>query len=143
MIEIKIASNPRFLTVVRAMLSKLCELIKCSKEDQRKIVLAVDEACSNIIKHTCKCDPDRTIEVACSFEDGKLQIVMTDDGPAIDLATVHPRDLSDIRPGGLGLHFIKSIMDEVVYSYDEKKGNVLTLVKNLESSGATSDVDQK
>ncbi len=143
MVEIRIASNPCFLTVVRAMLSEVCELIRCSKEDQRKIVLAVDEACSNIMKHTCKCDPERTIEIACSFDEGKLQIVMKDDGPAIDLSTVHGRELSDIRPGGLGLHFIKSIMDEVVYSYDEQTGNVLKLIKNLEPTGSRAEPEQK
>jgi anti-sigma regulatory factor (Ser/Thr protein kinase) len=143
MVVIRIASNPRFLTVVRAMLSEVCELIKCSRENQRKIVLAVDEACSNIIKHTCMNDPGKTIEISCSFEDGKLLIELKDDGPPVDPATIQPRDLSDLRPGGLGTHFIRSVMDEVVYSFDKETGNVLKLAKNLEIPDPGPEIGQK
>ena len=52
MIEIRVTSDPKFLIIVRAMVGQVCELLDCSPEEQRKIVLAVDEACANIIKHT-------------------------------------------------------------------------------------------
>ncbi len=131
MIEIRISSDPRLLAVVRAMVSQVCELAGCSEEEQRKIVLAVDEACSNIIKHTYQGDCCRTIDIRCQGDEKRLEIVLRDCGPPIDVKRIQPRDLDEVRPGGLGTHFIRSIMDKVDYSYEEGRGNVMRMVKNL------------
>ena len=131
MIEIRITSHPRFLIIVRAVVGQLCRMASCSDEEQRKVVLAVDEACANIIKHTYQGDQNQTIEILCKCNAGKMEIELRDCGPPIDAGCLQPRDLEDVRPGGLGLHFIRSIMDEVCYSYQEGCGNVLRMVKNL------------
>ena len=50
----------------------------------------------------------------------------------IDIEKVKPRDLSDVRPGGLGTHFIREVMDEVVFLVSpEGCGNLLKLVKRI------------
>ena len=131
MIEIKIASDPRLLVVVRAMIGQLCEVLDCPPADQHDIVLAVDEACSNIIKHTYHGDCGGTIEILCKGDEDKLEIVLLDCGPPMDIARCAPRSLSEVRPGGLGTHFIRSIMDEVVYGHRETCGNVLRMVKHF------------
>ncbi len=131
MVDIRIASDPRLLVVVREMIARLCELAECSEEDQRGIVLAVDEACSNIMKHTYLGDQSKMIDISCTGDTQRMEIVLRDCGPAVDIKRVHPRDLEQVRPGGLGTHFIRSIMDEVEYSYEEGFGNVLRMVKHL------------
>lgn len=131
MIEIKIASDPRLLVIVRAMIGQLCELLDCSAAEQREVVLAVDEACSNIIKHTYHGDCSRTIDILCNGDKDKLEIILQDCGPPIDFARIAPRNLSEVRPGGLGTHFIRSIMDEVVYEHRESCGNALRMVKHF------------
>ena len=131
MIEIRITSDPRFLIIVRAMVGQLCELVNCSEDDQRKIVLAVDEACANIIKHTYHYDENQTIEIFCKGNEERLEIVLKDCGPPIDVELVQPRDLEKVQPGGLGTHFIRSIMDEVDYCHEEGCGNTLRMVKHL------------
>ncbi len=131
MIEIKIAADPRLLTVVRALISQLCVLVECPEEEQRKVVLAVDEACANIIKHTYHGDQNLTIDILCKGDKDRLEIVLRDCGPPIDVRCIQPRDLDEVRPGGLGTHFIRSIMDEVNYGYEEGCGNVLRMVKHL------------
>ena len=131
MIEIRIDSDPRLLVVVRDVVARFCELVECSGEEQRGIVLAVDEACANIIKHTYRGDPCRTIDISCAGDTGRVEVVLRDCGPPVDLEQVRPRNLDEVRPGGLGTHFIRSIMDEVEYSYEEGRGNVLHLVKHL------------
>ena len=62
MIEIRITSQPRFLIVVRALIRKLCELAGCPDQEQHKIVLAVDEACANIMQHTFQGDQGQIID---------------------------------------------------------------------------------
>jgi anti-sigma regulatory factor (Ser/Thr protein kinase) len=131
MIEVRVTSDPKFLIVVRAMVSQLCELLDCPTEEQRKIVLAVDEACANIIKHTYQGDCCKTIDIFCKSNEDTLEIVLRDCGPPLDMNRVVPRELDDVRPGGLGTHFIRSIMDEVTYTYKEGCGNMMRMVKHL------------
>ncbi len=131
MVEMKISSDPRLLAVVRAMVGELCRQLDCSAEEQRKIVLAVEEACSNIIKHTYHGDCSRTIEILCSGDRDRLEVILQDSGPPVDFAKVAPRALDEVRPGGLGTHFIRSIMDEVAYAHREGGGNVLRMAKRL------------
>jgi anti-sigma regulatory factor (Ser/Thr protein kinase) len=100
-------------------------------EEQRKVVLAVDEACANIIKHTFQGDPNQAITIFCEGDEQRLEFVLTDCGPRVDVKRVRPRDIGEIRPGGLGTHFIRSIMDEVDYRFEEGCGNVLRMVKYL------------
>ncbi len=130
MVEIKITSNPKFLTIVRAVVGLTCELAGFPPAEQRKIVLAVDEACTNIIRHTYHGDHGRSIEISCNNGNDLLEIVLRDCGPPLDLDRIRPRDLDEIRPGGLGTHFIRSVMDEVKYAHEEG-GNSLRMVKRL------------
>jgi len=133
-IEIRISSDPKLLTVVRATVSEVCELMDCPQEERRKVVLAVDEACTNIMKHTYHGDQSRTIYISCEGNRERLEFVLRDCGPRCDPESIRPRDIHDIRPGGLGTHFIRSIMDELDYGYEEGCGNVLRLVKHLNRS---------
>jgi anti-sigma regulatory factor (Ser/Thr protein kinase) len=131
MIEIRITSHPRFLIIVRAVVRKMCEMAGCEEGEHRRIVLAVDEACANIIQHTYQGDESQTISILCKGEDDKLEIILRDCGPPVNAKCIHPRDLDEIRPGGLGTHFIRSIMDEVDYCFEPGCGNVLRMVKYL------------
>ena len=51
MIEIKIPAEPQFLKIVRIGIGHICEIIGFSTEERNNITLAVDEACSNIVKY--------------------------------------------------------------------------------------------
>lgn len=105
------------------------------------MIIAVDEALANIIRHAYHGRRGRPIEM--SFRRARrpqqakpgLEMTLTDYGPAIDRAKLSGRPLDDVRPGGLGLHFIRQSMDIVKY---RRTGgtNQLRLVKY--SSGQTS-----
>ena len=45
-----------------------------------------------------------------------------------------PRSLEDVKPGGLGTHFMKEIMDEVSYCTDREEGTLLTMIKRLKGT---------
>jgi anti-sigma regulatory factor (Ser/Thr protein kinase) len=100
-----------------------------SKKEARKIILALDEACSNIIKHAYGGDPGGTISLAAAVLQGELRFDLRDTGKKVDRSQIAPRHLEDIRPGGLGTHFMNTVFDSVQYDTTGPEETVLTLVK--------------
>lgn len=93
------------------------------------IVLAVDEACKNVIVHAYA---NAGGEIVISIHRDRTGIVVRvrDFAPAIDPARVKPRDLSDVRPGQLGTHFIREIMDSTEFlPAPDGVGNLLQMTK--------------
>ncbi|MBI3125728.1 MAG: ATP-binding protein [Ignavibacteriales bacterium] len=108
----------------------------CFDEDSTgKIILAVDEACTNIIKHAYKFTPDGEINISIKFSDGKLSIFITDEGTHFDPTTVPEPDLREYykqkRVGGLGMFLMKRLMDEVKYGTIAGNKNQVVLIKYL------------
>lgn len=95
-----------------------------------QLVLGLNEACMNIIEHAYGTGGQGDIILDIVDEPGWIQFELTDFAPPIDIERIKPRDLSDIRPGGLGTHFIQEIMDEVSYRrHTDKPGNLLQMRK--------------
>ena len=142
LLKMELRSNPDMLCVVRNALSELTAKLGFSESECRAVVLAVDEALTNIIRHAYLGDPEQSIEA--SFQrihvegDGKsgdaLEIVLEDSG-VTPPEKMCGRALEDVRPGGLGLHFIRESMDTVEFSRNNGK-NQLRLVKILHSQGS-------
>jgi len=130
-VELKLPSDPKFLKIIRGTISYLCEIGGFAAEDVNAITVAVDEAASNIIRHTYNGDRSRDIVVYFDLDDEKVRVVLRDFGDKIDPQKIKPRNLDEIRPGGLGVHLIKSTMDVVDYDNTLDVGNRLTLVKYL------------
>jgi len=133
-VRMTILSEPLHLPVVRAATEKLCELIGFSAEVAGSVVLCVDEALTNIIRHAYGNAADRPIEielVPMPGADGAsgLEVRLRDYGPAVDPSRIRSRDLDDVRPGGLGVHIMNRCMDEVEYRAAEGGGTLLRLVK--------------
>ena len=96
------------------------------------IMLAVDEACQNIIRHAYADVPVGDIIMEFRRNDDEMIILLKDFAPPVDVSKIKPRDLDDVRPGGLGTHFIREIMDEVIFLPPlAEGGNVLKLVKRI------------
>ncbi len=128
-VKIEILSDPRMLKIVRAGVGHLCTIMGFPNVDKNSVVLAVDEACSNIIKHAYGNAPDKVIKISCAIHEDRLEIRLRDFGAQADLSDIEPRNLEDVRPGGLGLHLIRTVMDVVEHKKDPKRGNHLLLVK--------------
>jgi anti-sigma regulatory factor (Ser/Thr protein kinase) len=102
------------------------------------VVLAVDEALTNIIRHAYQGKAEQPIEVSFrriqAVRDGAgrpaLEIVLEDRGVTVERGKLYGRKLEDVRPGGLGLHFIKHGMDTVEFRRTWGR-NQLRLVKWL------------
>ncbi len=138
LLRMELRSNPEMLCVVRNAVGELAAKLGFSEPDCHAVVLAVDEALTNIIRHAYLGDPEQPIEA--SFRrihiprDGKaedaLEIVLEDSGVTADPNKMCGRALEDVRPGGLGLHFIRECMDTVEFRHDCGR-NQLRLVKFL------------
>jgi serine/threonine-protein kinase RsbW len=94
--------------------------------------MAVDEACTNVIEHAYGEENVGNFEISCVVEPGRCTIRIVDQGQPFD-PTVVPTpqattNLDDIRPGGIGLHLMKQLMDEVHFEFEGQK-NTLTMVK--------------
>ncbi len=131
-------SNPKWLSVARATVERLAEVLGFPVEQCRSITRAVDEALTNIVRHSYSNRLDQPIAMyfrrAQRRHDGQVQqgleILLCDRGPTVDPSKFQGRPLDEIRPGGLGLHFIHRAMDTVEFT---RKGstNRLYLVKYL------------
>lgn len=132
-VNITIPSHPKYLSVVRAATVRIGELYGMDKGLIEDIRLAVDEACSNVIKHAYKGDDGKKIGIKFSNTRKKFEVIIEDNGARVQPDTVKGRDLEDIRPGGLGVHFIKRTFDVFEFDNKKKKGNRLRLIKYMEA----------
>ena len=132
-IRLQISSAPSQLPVVRAAVEKMCELVGFDVESAGGITLSVDEALTNIIRHAYDGAEDKPIEIELLPRSGPrgIQISLRDYGRQVDPSRIKPRDLSDIKPGGLGVHIMQHCLDHVQYTRPTGGGTLLTLVKNI------------
>lgn len=135
MVALTVPSHPKFLYIVRNVIYLLAINSGFSKKEARQIVLAVDEACSNIIKYAYGGDATKTISITVANEPDQLSVRLIDLGRKVDAAKIAPRDLDDVRPGGLGTHFMGAVFDTIVYDTDQEQGTVLTLLKKKRTAG--------
>ena len=126
----RLPSDPRLLAVVRQAVSGFAALWGFGAEQCRAVTLAVDEALSNIIRHSYKNRFDQEIEISFEAQKECLEFRFADRGEPVDLAKCCAQPLDASALGGRGTHMIRAIMDEV--SYGRESGvNRLRLRKCL------------
>ncbi|MDP6890627.1 MAG: ATP-binding protein [Phycisphaerales bacterium] len=134
---LELDARPDLLRVVRAALTAWCERtgIETARADQ--ICLAVDEASTNIIRHAYDVECGR-IRLNCSRQTGSsgrsLLITLEDDGKQVPLETIRPRELDNVKPGGLGVHLIQQVMDEAVWCHRPDGGTTLTMRVDIDQT---------
>jgi len=128
-------SDPKYLCMVRDICVRAGRMSGFSDDTIEDIKLAVDEACANVIKHAYKGDTTKRIVVQFNMTRSGLKVVIEDSGLKADPAAVRGRDLEDLKPGGLGVHFIKRVFDSVEFDMRKKTGNRLRLIKHLKNNG--------
>jgi len=133
--SINIESRTERLIAVRDFVSGAAREFGFNDEEVSKIALAVDEACTNVIKHAYKFDPTKSITVTIRRGNGMFQVAIKDTGRQFNPSAIQPPDmkeyLSHYRRGGLGVYLMKSLMDKVEYSIDPGNKNEVRLTKFL------------
>jgi sigma-B regulation protein RsbU (phosphoserine phosphatase) len=132
LLDLTFPAEPAQMRSVRASLRSALDSQEIGPELRDRLVLAVDEACTNIMRHAYRGKGKETISLHLSREQDMLLFELRDQAPRVDASKLKPRDLSECRPGGLGLPFIDALMDEwKVLPGGKKKGNVLRMMKRL------------
>ena len=128
-----VTNNTKHLTVVRDFLSRLVHKSALSKDYENKIILAVDEAVTNVIEHGYSCKSEGSIEIDVISNPEFFKIMIRDSGKVFNPTPTPPLDVQDHvnqgRKKGLGIFLMRQIMDEVRYTFRDGVKNELTLVK--------------
>jgi len=130
LVQLMLASDARYLPVVRGTISALTAAIGWDDSDCRAITLALDEAVANVIRHAYHNRPDGVIELRCRGNTDGLEVTMLDHGDAPDSARICAREVGSDQVGGLGTHIIRDVMDSVAY-HSSESGNLFVASKQL------------
>ena len=130
-VGITIPSHPKYLSIVRKTTSAVGELYEIPDTDLEDIKLAIDEACSNVIKHAYGGDATKKIVVKYAVTKKLFKVIIEDSGMKAHIKFMQGRSLNDVRPGGLGIHFIRRVFDGFKFDEHKKKGNRLILSRTL------------
>jgi serine/threonine-protein kinase RsbW len=138
LLRLELKSNPRLLSVVRAAVKSLTEVSGFSAHGCRSVTRAVDEALSNIMRHSYGGLLGEPItlyfrRIQRRFDAGTdcgLEVQLWDHGVKFDPTSAPVRQLKELRPGGLGLHFIRQAVDTIEYRRVGRT-NRLRLIKYL------------
>ncbi|KAA3617333.1 MAG: ATP-binding protein [Calditrichaeota bacterium] len=136
--KIRFPSRTDNLEVVRDFVHRLALKAGFVEEGADQISLAVDEACTNVIKHAHNYNSRRMIDLSVNYDEQKFEIVITDKGKGFDPKTLQKPDLSkyihEAKMGGLGIHLMKTLMDEVNYSFNPGIKNQVSLIKYIKTA---------
>ncbi|MBF0537920.1 MAG: ATP-binding protein [Nitrospirae bacterium] len=133
-VVLRVASHPKYLSVVRAVAVLTAELYGLCRQDVEDIRSAIDEACSNVIRHAYKGDTQRQIVIGFRCLEDSFEVTIEDDAPKTSLSDLKQRNLDEVRVGGLGLHIIKKVFDSIAYDETKQGGNRLILVRTIRRS---------
>lgn len=129
--ELILPAEVAWLATVADFLCSCCAGWQIDEDAQFEIQLAVDEAATNVITHAYAGQPGR-IHLRCWVADGDFHIELIDQGRTFDPETVPPPDLTGPldtrREGGLGMHFMRQMMDEIDFVFSPT-GNRLHMIK--------------
>lgn len=137
--RVSLTSDTANLAGLRETVSTAAGCVGFAEPVISQIVLAVDEAIGNVIKHGYEGRGGLPIEVTIEsirrHDSPAMQVTICDCGRQVDPGTIVGRDLQDVRPGGLGTHIIRNVMDEVEYSVRQPRGMTLRMIKLCEPTG--------
>tara|TARA_E500000178_G_scaffold263657_1_gene260782 strand:- start:1319 stop:1729 length:411 start_codon:yes stop_codon:yes gene_type:complete len=125
--------NSANLKVIRNFARELFEKVDELNDYKEDLVLALAEAAQNIVKHAYKGkETEDSMRVLINYNNKKLTIELFDMGAPVIPENIKPRDLNDVRAGGLGTFFIGQIMDEVIFKTSKVDWiNHLTMTKKF------------
>lgn len=126
------AAVVRDLNDMREFLEHAVVTLGGSDDDAGDLVLAVNEAVTNVLLHGYDNQPG-PVALCVEVEAGELRVILSDNAPLFDPTQVPPPDiylpLEDRPLGGLGVHMMRQLTDELQYRVTPDGGNELTFVK--------------
>ena len=134
LLALRFPATPDRMAMVRPSVRSAARYCGFDETATHDIVLAVGEACQNVIVHAYAAQQGGEILLDILRRADNIVLRVTDFAASIDAASVQPRDLDDVRPGGLGTYFIRELMDSADFlPGPDGVGNVLQMTKKMEA----------
>ncbi len=133
-LRLELRSDPQLLSCVRSLSRSWLQKCECPDESVDEMVLAIDEACANAIRHSYRGDCERSVVLTMRADDDFVEIRLCDEGDPcppehVERRALEPPDPENLQPGGLGVHLIYGAFDEVEFCPGRDVGNCVILRK--------------
>ena len=129
--KVEFSSHTGNLALMRNFVRGFLDAYPFSEKERTLMVLGVDEACTNIIRHAYDLRDDQLIALCLEDSGDCLRMRLRDYGKQTPPDEMQGRAHDLIRPGGLGLHLMRMAFDKVDYIL-RSRGTELVLTKNFE-----------
>ncbi|MFT5121943.1 MAG: serine/threonine-protein kinase RsbW [Kiritimatiellia bacterium] len=141
-VSIHLPCHFEYLRIARQSIIDVCARAGLSEYKTAQLEMAIDEACANIIEHSYghvhnqpNAPDQRGMQLNLIRQQNAIVVEVIDFGKGFaynEDSVIHPEDyVRDKRERGLGLYIIKNFVDELSYTCDAEKGNLLRLTKNI------------
>jgi len=125
-------TSPTWFNTIRKLITAAATQCGFSDREAGQISMAVDEALSNIYKHGYMGSADGRVRFMYKTRVSPspyISIEIEDNAVQVDRNLIQSRNLDDIKPGGLGVHLIQSVMDDATWTKRDKGGMKLFMSK--------------
>lgn len=133
-VDVVIPTQTKYLDLIGSIGERIAKELDNFTGDREafayQLNLVLTEATVNAIKHACEDDQKNCVRITIHIMEKELVIKVHDHGLGFDLGAVPVPDLDHPKEGGMGLYFIRSIMDSVTYT-KKKNCNILEMIKHL------------
>ena len=131
--HLRIPSQTDNLEIIREFVTQIARKVGFREDETSKIELAVDEACTNVIEHAYSKDERKLIDIAIQIDPQKFTVIITDQGKGFNAKRLKKIDmkkyLEEMRVGGLGIHLMHTLMDEIDFDVVGGRKNQVKMVK--------------
>jgi serine/threonine-protein kinase RsbW len=128
--KVEFSSHTGNLAPMRRFVRGFLAAYPFSEKERTLMVLGVDEACTNIIRHAYQLRDDQLISLSLEGLRSCVRLRLRDYGKQTEVHTMRGRAHHLIKPGGLGLHLIRQAFDKVDYIVKER-GTELVMIKAM------------
>lgn len=130
--SISIPASTKHLGEIRRLVGKNAKDFGFSDQEIADIQLAVDEACTNVIKHAYKFDDSKKVHIEIERENERFSVIIEDKGVAFNSEKYHEpnieKRIKNRQKGGVGVYLMRKLMDLVEYK-TENGTNKITMTK--------------
>lgn len=127
-----IPSDLRLLSLARAFIEAVCQVAGLDERTTQAVVLAVDEATNNVMRHAHAGHPEAPLQIQCFVRPDGLEVCVHDEGDPFDLDAVPSMDPAELRVGGRGVFLMRKLMDELTCQRRPHGGNTLRMRKHYD-----------
>ena len=139
-VEFNIPCMSDYVGVVRLAVSGLATRMNFSIEEIEDIKIAVSEACTNSVQYAFDNTENERVFITFNLLKDKLEIIVKDSGKGFDIKEIEKKplearsldEIDETAPRlGLGITFIKSLMDETDVISEPGKGTTIRMAKHI------------